>query len=160
MALGSFLAGRYSSTFGGSAMGMTENGYSLRFSHQFQEVAESDAWGASLIDMVLRGCRCNLTLLGLEAGAAAFPSAYWPNNGTFGTLGIIGRMAIVSSLTSAIVLSSTAGTPAATSPASVTCSRTMITQESVEILYHSKLRTIPLAFHVMPSDAGVLLSTS
>lgn len=160
MALGAFIAGRYSSTYGGSTLGITQTGYDLIFAPQYERIDESDAWGLTLIDLVYRGVRSQLVCRALEAAAAGMQGAIWPWNASFGTLGTIARMSVVSSLTSAIVLTSTAGTPAANSPASLSISRAQITEDSLALTYNSTLRRVPLAFHVIISDSGVLWVTS
>ncbi len=159
MALGAFIAGRYSSTYAASSLGITETGYDLVFAPQYEKIDESDAWGLTLIDLVYRGVRAQVIARSLEYGAAGILGAIWPW-GTYGTLGVIARMSVVSSLAGALVLTSTAGTPAASSPTTLTCSRTQITEDSLALAHNSKLRRVPLAFAVIISDSGVLWTTT
>lgn len=159
MSLGAFIAGRYSATQASASLGITEGGWDLVFAPQFERIEESDAWGLSLIELCYRGVRAQIIGRSLEYGAAGILGATWPW-GSYGTLGTIGRMAVISSLTGALVLTVTSGTPAVGNPNTLTASRTIITEDSITMAKNSKLRRVPLAFHCIISDSGVLWTTT
>lgn len=152
MALGTFIGGRYSSTLAGVDLGLTQNGYQLVIVPKGEMIAQSDAYAQTLLDYFFAGCDASVVLDSLEYKAGPI-AAIWPW-GTLGTMGIIARLA--SNIAASLVLTSTAGTPAASSPASLTATRAIISPGSnISLLYTSKLRMVPIRFDLLPSDSVV-----
>lgn len=151
MPLGTFVAGAYTSTYNAVAIGITKEGYRLRFQFLKRLIDKSDLYGDTIIDAVFRGVNVNLTLQAIEYKAGvtgpAFPYA------ALGVLGVIGRLD--SNLAQAVVLTATAGTPAAAAPATWTGSKCIIGENNnVEWVYDAQNRETPIGFRVYPYDAS------
>ena len=150
MPLGTFIAGAYTGTYNAVAVGLTKEGFRLRFQFLKRLIDRSDQYGDTILDAVYRGCNVNLTLQAIEYKAGvtgpAFPYA------ALGVLGVIGRLD--SNIAQAVVLTSTAGTPAAAAPASWTGSKCILGENNnVEWVYDSSNRETPIGFRVYPYDA-------
>lgn len=163
MALGTFIAGRYSGAIAGADAGIAEQGYNLVITPEAERIAESDAFGLSLIELVIRGVNVALIYDGLEykgtVGTSGPLGAIWPWGTTFGTYGTIGRLG--SALAYSVILTATAGTPAASTPATLTCPRAIISPgNQIALLFNSKLRKVPIRFDCMPNDSSVWFSTT
>jgi hypothetical protein len=151
MALGTFIAGRYSSTHNAVDLGICQEGYALQLEPKEAVINRSDAFGDMMIDTIYRGADWFLQLESLEYKAGPIGSMY--PFGALGTLGIVGRLG--SDLATALVLTATAGTPAATAPASLTGSKAKLAANSgVSLQFSSVLRTVPIRMSLYPFDAG------
>jgi hypothetical protein len=152
MPLGTFIAGRYSGTFDGVDTGITDEGYELQQSVSKEMIDESDAYGQSAIDGIYRGGNCFLQFVGKEYKAGAI-TPFWP----YGALGVMATTAapisrLDSNVAKAMVLSSTANTPAAAAPASLTASLAILAENADgRLLYNSKLRKVPVRLRCYPS---------
>lgn len=148
MALASFIAGAYTGTMAASALGITKTGYKLSWESKAEMLEESDVYGMMVMDFLALGTNWYCQTEFLEAnGAAPIASAYpW---GSMGVQGIIARLA--TDVAGALVLTATASTPAASSPASLTASKAILTPGfQPELLYSSRLRTLPCKFSLLP----------
>ena len=153
MALDEFIAGRYSGSYDSVDVGITSQGYDLGIESRWESIDESDAYGLSLIDGVFRGGNVTLQFesKAFKAGSIA---PFWP----WGALGVlytptapISRLA--SAVASAIVLSATADTPAASSPATLTGPASILAPNNpARLLYNSKLRHVPVRLALLPTD--------
>lgn len=154
MALGTLICGRYSGTFNSVDTGITQNGYELTQDSKAEEVTPTDAYGDSIIDLCYRGGNVYIQFEGKEYKAGAI-TPFWPW-GTLGLMGIIGRLA--SDVAAAMVLTSTAGTPAASAPATITASKSILApNNSSRLLYDSKVRNVPIRLLVLPfSNSGTI----
>jgi hypothetical protein len=151
MPLGTFIAGAYTSTWNAVAIGITKEGYRLRFQFAKRLIDKSDLYGDTILDAVFRGVNVNLTLQAIEYKAGvtgpAFPYA------ALGVLGVIGRLD--SNIAQALVLTATANTPAAAAPATWTGSKVLLGENNnVEWVYDSSNREVPIGFRVYPYDAS------
>jgi hypothetical protein len=151
MALGTFIAGAYTSTHGGVAVGITDDGFALQWSAKAQAIEKSDVYGDMMIDGVYRGSNWFLQFECMEykSGpiAAAFPY------GGFGVHGVIGRL--MSDVASAMVLTSTAGTPAVATPATLTATKAILAPGfDPNAQFSSRLRTMPVRLLLLPVDIG------
>lgn len=156
MSIGSFIGGRYAGTYAASGMGITRDGWDLALNPKGELINQSDAYGQTLLDFFHAGCDVDLIGQGLEYPSMLSPA--WPF-GTYGTMGIIARLG--SAIAAAIVLTATTGTPAASTPATLTASRAIIAPGSQTMLKHSsKLREVPIRWNCLPSDALVHFTTS
>ena len=163
--MGTFVAGRYAGTHGGGDLGITETGYELVFVPKGEMINESDAYGMSLIEIVIRGIDVGLILTGLEykgtVGTSGPLGAIWPWGGTLGTYGIIGRLGSAGTVSASVALTATAGTPAASAPTSLTAARSLLSPNSnVSLAFNSKLRRVPIRYDCLPSDSFVHFTTS
>lgn len=157
MALGTFIAGRYSATFNAVDVGMSRQGFELEFRFKQEEIAESDLFGLTTIDMIMRGADAFLraTLKEYKTGSLA---ALWQIGGA--ALGKIASAAVpigvlASSLAQALVLTSTAATPAAAAPATLTGSLACLAPNyNPRIIFDSRLREVPIEMILLPSLSG------
>jgi hypothetical protein len=155
MALGTFIAGRYSSTLAASDLGIAEQGYELIFTPKGELINESDAYGMALIEIVYRGVDSDIMFTSLEYKTGTIAAA-WPW-GTMGNSGIVGRLG--SAIASSLVMTSTAGTPAVATPATLTATRAILSPSTnVNLLFNSKLRRVPIRFNLLPADGSVAIT--
>jgi hypothetical protein len=147
-----FIAGRYSATFNAVDVGITEDGYELQFDTAWEMINQSDAYGDSIIDGIFRGGSVYLQYLGLAYKAGSItPFFPWGALGQMQVIGTtpIGRLA--SAVGSSMVLTSTAGTPAATSPATATFLQSILAPNNpARLLYSSRLRKVPTRLLALP----------
>ena len=152
-----FIAGRYSGTWNSVALGITKTGFELEFTFHFEDIDETDAYAQSLIDAIYRGARCHINAQLIEYKAGSI-SMLWPVGG--GTLGKIMSAAkpvgiLASDQAQALVLTSTANTPAAAAPTSLTASKTWIPNNfNPRVALDSKLRQFPMRLMMLPSDSS------
>lgn len=115
-------------------------------------IDSSDQYADSLIDLLYRGGDCSITFTS-KAYKAGSIAPFWP----WGALGVmataaapIGRLA--SDVAKAFVLTSTANTPAAAAPATLTASLAILAPNSpARLLFNSKLRQVPIKLQCLPS---------
>lgn len=151
MPLGTFVAGAYTGAYNSVALGLTKEGFRLRFQFLKRLIDRSDQYGDTILDAIFRGVNVNLTLQAIEYKSGSYTPAF--PYAALGVLGTIGRLD--SNLAQSVVLTSTAGTPAAAAPASWTGSKCIIGENNnVEWVYDSSNREIPIGFRVYPYDAG------
>lgn len=151
MALDTFIAGRYSTTYNSVDVGITEQGYELQQDSKAQLINQSDAYGEMIIDFVYRGGDVYLTFEGLAYKAGAI-TPFWPW-GAIGVTGVIARLA--SDVALATVMTATTGTPAVATPATWTSSKSILAPNNpARLLYNSRLRTVPIRLLILPVDVG------
>lgn len=171
MALGTFVAGPYTGTYthpSGSpiTLGITRQGYNISLQHLMQNIEESDAYGRTLIEQIYQGSNCFLDYEVMEwlaqplRSLLPFQATGMPVSGAgtmmLGTIGALG-----SAVAGATILTAVASTPAATKPATLTASYSMI-HEGFDVRWTlgPNHRTIPLRFRVYPySDTGIKFFT-
>ncbi|MFO0801485.1 MAG: hypothetical protein U0804_28805 [Gemmataceae bacterium] len=151
MPLGTFVAGRYSLTYNSVDAGLSRDGHRLNVNFLKRAIDQSDLYGRTLIDSLYMGVRCRLTLQALEY-AAKTTGPLWP----YAALGVLGGTSrLDSNLAQTIVMTATAGTPAAAAPATWTASKGIIAENNnADLLYGADLREVPLSFQIYPYDAS------
>jgi len=150
-ALGTFIAGRYTGTYSATDVGITEEGYTLTLEPRKILIDRSDAYGDTLIDGIYRGCRWGVEFNCKEYKAGSTGPA-WPY-AALGVLGVIARLD--SAVAAAWVLTSTAGTPAAAAPATLTAAAAILSPTAnVALLFNSDLRRVPIRLDFLAYDAG------
>lgn len=154
MSLGSFIAGAYTSTYNSVALGITDEGWELQWEVKADLINKSDVYGDMLLDLIYRGTDWFLQAEFMEYGKAAVRDASFPwGAGTLGIQGIIGRLG--SNIASALVLTSTTGTPAVATPATLTASKAILAPNSnPRAQFNSRLRTVPVRLALLPVDSG------
>lgn len=159
MAIETFLSGAYTGTYNSVAIGLTRDGYRLRYSMSQQAIDRSDGFADSLLDGVWRGGRVTVsfTTLSYAKGIAVV----WPWSSALyilsETASPIGRLA--SDVAKSLVLTSTAGTPAATTPATLTATKAIVPPNfDTEILYDSSLREVPIQLALLPVNSAGTVS--
>lgn len=161
MALGTFIAGPYTSTYASSTLGMMQDGFMIRLRPEKDVVNQSDIYGDTILDAVYRGGNCMVQCLGIEFAKAAQKSAIWPygeqNNSSlpaFAFLGTVGFMDVGSSLYAALLLTAVAGTTAASTPATMSAAQAIMAEQAeTEYQKTSRLRTVPLTLRLYPYNA-------
>lgn len=169
MPLITVIAGRYAGTYqpaaanGASGAGglaanlgiLSDDGFELSWSTHAQEVRDTDAYGRTLLQTVYQGadwrlrCRC-------KEYASGNMNAAWPWGITGGLLtpkhGVTARLG--SDVAGAVVLTSTTGTPAAASPATLTASTAILTPATMHGLsFTSRVREVPIEWSLLPYTA-------
>lgn len=153
MALGTLISGRYSAAYDAVDAGMTRQGHEIEVSLKQEMVDESDLYGLSVIDAVLRGGDCfyQANFREYKAGSLGIFTAPFG-----GTLGLLANAAnplgvLASNLAKALVLTSTTGTPAAAAPATLTASKALLAENyPVKLLFDSRLREVPVRMRLYP----------
>ncbi len=130
-----------------------EKGYTLSLSFAKQLINDTDAYADCVIDGVYRGGNCFLQMTSKEykAGvlAAAMPYSVLAPTGanTFGP-GVIGRLD--SAIAGAMILSATAATPAASSPATLTATYCIFAENyDISMLFGPEHRKVPMRFRFL-----------
>ncbi len=158
MAITAPIAGAYTGSYGGTALGYTRQGYNLNFTQRYERLEETDLYGLTLIDMVYRGAQMTIdTICKLYNGNTfAGSQAGWPWQGTLGNIWTaaapIARLA--SAVAAALVLTAVANTPAANSPATLTASKTILSDQGMQLNFNSTIREVPLRFDVLATDSA------
>jgi len=162
MALGTYISGAYTGTYNATAIGQTNDGYTLSVGAKAEMIDSSDAYANTTLDFVWRGgqARMRFTAKEFTAGNQAI---LWPY-GSFGVLsstsGPVGRLA--SDIAAAFVLTATANTPAATSPATQTASKAILSPDyETQTLFDSRLRQLPIELMLLPytSSSNVIFAS-
>lgn len=104
-----------------------------------------------MLDGVYRGTNWFFQTEFMETKAGPVAAAYpW---GAFGVQGIVGRL--MSDVAASLVLTSTAGTPAVATPATLTATKAILAPGSnPQAQYTSRLRTMPVRLVLLPVDVG------
>lgn len=166
MALEVLVAGRYAGAYNLIDVGITELGYDVTLETRWEEISETDAFGLSLIDGIFRGGMCTIQFdsRAYKAGSVA-PFWPWGGNRAAGVLGtLINPVAVaplspigslVSDVAKSFVLTSTAGTPAAASPATLSATKAILAPNFPgRLLFNSKLRNVPVRLMFLPDNIG------
>lgn len=161
MALGTFIAGRYSATYdppGATAatdIGIMEEGYTISWQYSAEGIENTDAYGDMFIDGIYRGIKgvfCQSDSIEYKTGSllAVTPWGALAATGA-STLapGVIGRL--MSDVAGVLIMTATAATPAASSPATLTATYAILAENfDVSLLFNSKLRKVPIRFRFLP----------
>ena len=153
MSLGTFVAGRYSSTYAAASLGITTRGYELDVQFKQEVIDESDLYGLSLIDLCLRGADVHLSMLCKEWIAGTKALLWAIGGGSFGKIftAAVPCGVFAYDLSAALVLTATANTPAAASPATLTASKAFPAANfNPKVLFDSRLRELPLRVVLFP----------
>lgn len=163
-----FIAGRYSGALATVDVGITGQGFELQVDTDLEDIGESDAYGLTVIDSVWRGISgvfLQFESLAYKAGSLA---AFWPYGGELASAGVLGVLVnpgvagtkapigiLASDHARSMVLTATAGTPAASSPATLTASKSLLAKNNNgRLVFNSTLRKVPVRFRLYPSDVG------
>lgn len=145
-----FMAGAYTITWNSLALGIMrgdEQSPVLEYTALGRAIDNTDRYGRTRIDGIYQGgnWRATYTCEEYKAGpiAAAFPF------GAIGVLGVIGRL--WSDIAQSLVLTSTAGTPAVATPATLTASKVLLAENfPVRLLFGPILREVPMQQMLLP----------
>lgn len=158
MALIAVVAGRYSGTWAATSLGITsDDGYELSWVTHAEMINATDAFGNSMLEFLYRGADFKIRWTGLEYSTGSLRPA-WPW-GAGGPDGAGFRMATTALLgtasASALTLTATAGTPAATRPATLSAAFSVVSPNTQHSLrYTSKVRAVPVELVLFPEAVG------
>ncbi len=147
----SFIAGRYTAVWNSLSLGQTERGFDVGF-QRFTEPITGDAGADTEQDGINRGADFDVIAQLLEYNAAAVATLTWPISGTAFDMGVIG--VLDSSKWQSMIFTALAGTPAASTPATLTCARSILKPRfPVRLLLAPSLRKVPIAMKVYPNGS-------
>lgn len=170
MALGTFVAGRYTSTYtapGDSArsLGIMRDGYYISWALIRELMDKTDAYGRGAIEGFYQGVNVSISaiakewLLGVLTASAPFNGFTVVSGADSFEYGTVGKQDTDNA--GILVLTSTAGTPAAASPTTLTATYAIQDDQQVQHLYGPEHRSTPLNFRVYPySSSGIKLFTT
>lgn len=150
MPLATIIAGPYTGAWNSDALGHTEDGFTVDYNFEKMPV-KVDFYGDSIVDAVYRGVNGRISVVGMEY-SVILASTSFPYGAAAGGVGIVGRMDVGSSITKALVLTSTSGTTAAAAPATLTATNSILSAQSVSMLFAAKERKVPLVFDMYIYD--------
>lgn len=148
------VCGQYTVTWNSVALGIMLGDSGLPViegSNTGEPVGNTDTYGKSMIDAIYQGGNffASMTCAEYKTGSIA---AWWPFS-TLGQMGVIGRLYY--GLSQALVLTAVSGTPAASSPASITASKAILAPGfSSRLIFGPTLRNVPLRFQLFPYLVG------
>jgi len=163
MATNLFIAGPYTGTHGVSGtpldIGMTEDGFNIRFRVEKQVIAQSAIYGDCILDAVYRGGNCALSYLSMEFNKSMLNGFAWYQNAVGvanqGKMGTVGTMDVASSKALYTILTSVSGTTAASSPATLTnIQSALIEGHELNWSMTSRLKTQPIMARLYPYTAS------
>lgn len=163
-ALGTFISGQFTGTLGGTALGILEDGWRLRWQWLKEMIDKTDAYGDSPIDAIARGASVWVGGVFKEVNAknttAVSPyNSYAPTGASSFGLGTIGILD--TSVVATLILTALAGTPAASTPATATFTSVVQDTDQVEQLWGPTHRKTPFNFRVYPvSNTGIKFFTT
>ena len=148
------ISGAYAVAWNSLSMGKDESGLRL-ISRNHQSPVRSDYYGDSLLDLIYRGQDVSAMFTSMEYGNDPL-SAGWPWVNLWGKMGTVGLLACGSGKAKALVATAAASTPASSSPASITGGNAIVAEgHSLELLVAHQMRTVPLAWNLLPYTATV-----
>lgn len=159
------IAGAYTATWAGTALNYTRQGFTLNYTIKAERIEETDLYGLSLIELVYRGLQMTIdTICKVYAGGPvgvlqAFVTTFgqsWNPTNPIGTLG--------TARAGSLVLTAVASTSAATSPATLTCLKSIPSPDNnFQLIFNSVLREVPLKWDILthePTTSGTLFTTT
>lgn len=150
------VAGPYTATWNSAALGIFEGGGSLptlQYQRFTEDIDNTSAYGRALLDGIYLGMAVFFQMVCQEYKAGSIGAAF-PQHATKGRLGTIGVMEYASHSAS-LVLTAVAGTTAATSPATLTSSKSCLAPGfTVSLAYGPTLRKVPLRLRAFVQDVG------
>lgn len=152
MALGTFIAGPYTVTYGGNSVGLVDdNGFTIGDT-PIKEVVKASLYGENLIEKIYLGKKVTCIATFIE-WTANFRSMMHPYNAALGNPGTIGTLD--TAYGAALVLTAASGTPAAgtNGPATITFHNAVVSDENnIQFALNSGLRKIPILFDIYLTD--------
>jgi len=144
--MATFIAGAYTWTLGGNALGVVEDACQMEVTPVVDPIVGDDL-GATIQDGVYRGGNCYISMVLQQYDAAGGRAAFWPYADTFGKVGTVG--ALLSSFAAALVGTKVAGPNA--SPSNITATYAVLAPgHPISMLFGSRHRNIPVRFLLLP----------
>lgn len=161
--MGNFVAGPYTATYNGKALGQTAEGYTL--SHQFlKRLVQGDAWGQTPQDAVYQGREQFVSARFIEARREGVLDLVEPYAPTAEAQHYLGRPGVLDvrgvggsspdAIAKSLVLTAVAGTPAQNDgPATATFLQSILAEgQAVDVLLGPDLREVPVRLRVYPYE--------
>lgn len=146
-----FAAGTYRMTWGGAVLGQTEDGINFDLSYAAEPVT-GDNLAETIQDVIYRGGNVFADFVLQEYSRANAAKIFYPWHATFGTVGIIGRMAQISTLAKALVMTAVAGAPCFY--ATITADQAILAPgHSLKFLLGPTLHRVPIRVQLLPAGA-------
>jgi hypothetical protein len=158
----SFIAGAYTATYDGTTIGQTTAGFLLEHFVN-KELITGDAEGRTPQDSVFQGHEMFITFAMTDYTLTKVKLAFAPYGaGVWGNQGVVGRTDVGSSIAKQLMLTSTTGTPAVASPASLTAPLCILAEDvPVRIPIGPTLREIEVTMRIYPNTTtGVFFTTT
>lgn len=149
MPLAAAVAGPYTCSHNGASPGITRDGFRLNI-ERFKTPIQSDYYGESVIDSVLRGGNVSMTWEGIEYTAALAVLT----NHQFAAQVLAGKLDVASSLVETTTLTAIAGTQAATNPYTLSTTHSVLMEGQTELLFAAQLRTVPISLRLYPYESS------
>jgi hypothetical protein len=152
-----FIAGTFGVSYDAATIGITSGGITIEH-YVNKQLITGDNKGLTPQDAVYQGEEVFVQFTCIEADNAKLKLAMWPYETAtgLGKLGVIGRTDVGSAIFKALVLSSTAATPAAAQPATFTAERAILAEGfPVAMVFGPSLRDIPLRFRLYPNASDL-----
>ena len=160
--LGTFVAGAYTGSYTKTgdtlrSLGLTEKGFMLRWTYVTDDVDNTDSYGqGTLIEQFYQGVNVWIGGIfkeytqGTLYAVGAYQTLIAPTGVASFLLGTIGRAA--TNVGGPVVLTAVSGTPAASSPATLTAAMAIPDKgQQTEMLFGPTHRTIPFLFRIIPT---------
>lgn len=152
---GTLIAGPYTASYNSVDVGFTLDGFRYSQEYSGEMINQSDLFGDMLIDIIYRGgnAKMSYTSRSYKAGSV---TPFWP----WGALGVMFTSAApiarkARDVAAAFVMTSTANTPAAASPATATASKSILAPNTNgELLFDSKVRNVPVVLQLLPYEGA------
>jgi hypothetical protein len=152
-----FIAGQYTATYAGAAVGQILEGVTIEHTF-FKQIITGDNMAETPQDAVFRGAAvfCQFTLM--EYNAAGARAVFWPYGTTYLSITkVIGTLDSVNSAT--LILTALPNSPAATAPATITATMAILAEGyPVGILMAPALRTVPIRMRFYPTESKIFAS--
>lgn len=169
MAIVAPIAGAYTGTYnrsggGAQALNYTRQGFNINLVQRGERIEETDLYGLCLIDIVYRGAQCTIDMI-CKVYSSTVTGALWPWSTPLGTVYTpsLAIAQLANTGPDALVLTSVAGTPAVSSPATLTASVILSPDSANSFKLDSTLREVPLRFDCLLQDSagtGSLFTTT
>jgi hypothetical protein len=149
------IAGHPTATWNGLALGLTDEGFFIEINHK-GEVVQFEEYSANMVDMIHQGADVYVETILKEWNAAGLQTALWYHSATFGKLDCAGaELSVNGSFAKPLVLTSTACTPAADTPTTITFHAALMAPEvASRINFNNDLRVVPIRFNVFLTNQG------
>jgi hypothetical protein len=151
--LTNLVAGHYNVTYGGAALGATEDGWTMTITSK-GDIVTADEWGEHELDIIGRGVTITLEAV-IKEWTTALVTAIWQYHATFGRHGCIGYSAIKNSFVQPMVFTPACagGTADATTVglgSATTFPYCLLTPDSAsKINLNNRQRVVPVQFSVL-----------
>ena len=142
-----YISGPATCTYKSVDVGEIRDGFRL-IQTQAGVPVTGDDYADSVQELIYRGGNCFMVFTLNEFSTTL---NVLTNYGACGLIGQVGRQAIQSSLAGALVLTAVAGTPAASTPATLTATNAIMAEDfDIELLFDSRLREVPVRMRLLP----------